>query len=799
VKVCLNRLTGHPGSGGARRRSSAAIAALLTCACAGLAGLSLLAGGASAASGLALPDGRSFELVTPPHKGGASVEALTREGGLILGAEDGQALTYVVSGPLGEEVEGNRTPEMQQVLATRTPAGWSSQDIATPHDNANGFAPGNAPEYQFFSSELSLALVEPVGATPEPPLAEGVTQATMYLRDNATATYLPLVTQANTAEGTQFGGRLEFVSATPDLGAALISSRVALAGPESSPGLYEWSAGKLQYVSVLPDGEALPAAEPGFYHAVLHNAISSDGSRIIFTDKEDLVTRGGHLYMRDTARGETLQLDAAQGVKEPASGSAQFQAASGDGSRVLFTDKYRLTESSKAEPKKGEPDLYECTIVEAAEKLTCQLTDLTAGEGPANVQGLMLGASEDGATAFIVATGVLSENENGNGETAAPGANNLYEIAERAGEWQTTFIGTLSAQDNPEWGGNANGDTAYVTARVSPNGRYFAFMSATPMTGYDNVDASPAAEGARDEEVFLYDTSTDELRCVSCNPSGPPHGVLDTERAGEGLGLLVDRRLVWGREKNEHWIAGNIPGWTAQTIASALFQSRYLADDGRLYFNSPDDLVPAATNGKEDVYEYEPAGVGSCESPTGGCVSLISGGGSDRESAFLEATPDGSSVFFMTESRLLAQDTDTAFDIYDARECSALSPCLTLASPPPPCAETEACRPAPPPQAIAGSYATTVVTASGNIAAAPGAGVLAESQGKTVPKKKPLTRAQKLKRALKSCRKHHAHAKKKRAACERSARKRYGKHKRHKQRAKHGTAHRPAARGGARR
>ncbi len=255
---------------------------------------------------------------------------------------------------------------------------------------------------------------------------------------------------------------------------------------------------------------------------------------------------------------------------------------------------------------------------------------------------------------------------------AVNGKDNLYELHYDGTQWSTTFIATLSGEDIPEWEGNQNGNTAYLTARVSPNGRYLAFMSAAPITGYDNIDANPAAKGARAEEVYLYDSATASLRCVSCDPSGArPAGVLDTEKAGEGLGLLVDRRLVWGREGQEHWLAGNIPGWTAQTLTSALFQSRYLSDEGRLYFNSPDDLVPAASNGKEDVYEYEPSGVGSCQSPSGACVSLISGGSSDRESAFIEATPDGSSVFFITEARLLPQDTDTAFDIYDARECTA--------------------------------------------------------------------------------------------------------------------------------
>ena len=85
-----------------------------------------------------------------------------------------------------------------------------------------------------------------------------------------------------------------------------------------------------------------------------------------------------------------------------------------------------------------------------------------------------------------------------------------------------------------------------MTARVSPDGRYLAFMSNRSLTGYDNVDANPAAKGARDEEVYLYDAATKLLLCASCNPNGqPPHGVFDTEKAGEGLGLLVDRRADW--------------------------------------------------------------------------------------------------------------------------------------------------------------------------------------------------------------------------------------------------------------
>jgi sugar lactone lactonase YvrE len=728
-------------------------------------------------SSFALPDGRAFEMVSPPNKQGAPVEALTREGGIILASEDGSKLTYVVDGALGENVEGNRSPEWQQVLATRGSSEWESQDIATPSSKAKGIAGGNAPEYQFFTPDLSTALDEPAEPGPQPPLAPGVTQATPYLRDNSTTTYLPLVTEANTSPGTQFGGHLHFLSATPDLSHVVIASTVALTGPGSSHGLYEWSGGQLQFVSVLPDGTASTGeAELGFFGRAVSHAISDDGSRVFWSSKQENSGKG-RLYMRDTARGQTIRLDAAKGVAEPEASSAQFQTASSDGSRVFFTDKQRLTPESTAEPGQaqtaGKPDLYECDIIEVTSKLSCDLKDLTVDHnegGNATVQNLLLGVGGDGAAVYLVAQGVLAGNENGNGETAQVGKNNLYRLQYDGSQWTTTFIATLSGDDSPEWEANNNVNTSFLTARVSPNGRYLAFMSAAPITGYDNVDVSSSAKGARDEEVYLYDSATASLRCVSCNPSGArPAGVLDTSESGEGLGLLVDRRKVWAELGKEHWLAGNIPGWTAQTLASALLQSRYLSDDGRLYFNSPDRLVPAARNAKENVYQYEPSGVGSCESPTGGCVALLSGGSSDHESAFIEATPDASSVFFVTQAQLLPQDTDTAFDIYDARECTASSPCLTPPPPPPGgCTSAGTCRPASPPlQAPGGPSGSATFSGPGNAAPLP-----ASKQQGLKSRVKPLTRAQKLAHALKACKKQHR--KKKRKACQAHARKLYG-------------------------
>ena len=443
-----------------------------------------------------LPDGRAWEMVTPPDKHGAPVEALTREGGLILASEDGDALAYVADGAILEEAEGSRSPEAQQYLATRGAGGWSAQDLVTPQVGAQGANVGGAPEYRFFTPDLSLGLVDPYdgaasGPNAEPPLAPEITQGTMYLRDDPplapdaaeavsykTAArngqrqdfpgYLPLLSEGDVAPGAAFGNQTEFEDATPDLSHVIIRSTVALEGEGSAPGLYEWAGGELKDVSVLEHGEPVGDAVLGYYRSQA-SAMSDDGTRVVWTGSE---TEPAHLYMRDTAKGHTIQLDRPQeGIAEAPSGAAIFQAASADGSRVFFTDKQRLTDGSTAEKEAGDEDLYECEMLETPGGLECHLHDLTsgvlrAGEHAA-VQGFVLGASEDGSSVYIVAKGVLAAGENGNGEAAAPDQENLYRLHEGGTGWVATFIAALSTEDFPDWRGGGRTPTALSRPRGS--------------------------------------------------------------------------------------------------------------------------------------------------------------------------------------------------------------------------------------------------------------------------------------------------------------------------------------------
>ena len=119
------------------------------------------------------------------------------------------------------------------------------------------------------------------------------------------------------------------------------------------------------------------------------------------------------------------------------------------------------------------------------------------------------------------------------------------------------------------------------------------------LTGYDNTDANHIGEGIRDEEVYLYQASTGLLTCASCNANGPSVGVLDASLAGEGLGLVGDRRGDWLGE----YLCGESSG--VDTVGPRRRDPRAAVSlhEGRLFFDSPDELVPQAVNAKEDVYD----------------------------------------------------------------------------------------------------------------------------------------------------------------------------------------------------
>lgn len=629
--------------------------------------------------GFQLADNRAWEMVSPPDKhGGVLSGSLNAH---IQAAADGEGLSYPSRGPIEADPQGTRAPEESTVLARRTGDGWRSKEITLPNDGVSELPVGNGSQYKLFSPDLSSALVEPRSTMP---LSPETSERTPYLRENTEPpAYTPLVTEANVSPGTEFAGDpnsplspVKLAGASPDLSHLVLSSKVPLlagAPPPPATSLYLWSAGQLQPVGVLPAAEGGAMADTrlaGSGPVSVRRAISADGSRV-FWSTGAITVHGGAvtgLYLRDTLAGETARLD----VVQPGAGGAgearpAFQGANPRGTVVFFTDSRQLT----ADAGPSGRDLYRCEIPAGSPAAGCaSLVNITAplaGSGEsAEVQGGASGMSDDASTIYFVANGVLDTTPNEAGGTAVSGEPNLYLWREGQG---VRFIAALAAADENDWGGN-NGFAYRMSAAASPGGRYLSFMSQRSLTGNANLDA---ASGKPVEQVFRYDAGADRLDCVSCNPTGAaPEGVAEELELVDPL-LLLDPRKMWVKQR----VAAILPEPTAAAAEDISFYSpRAVLDNGRVFFNAIDGLVPADSNGQWDVYQYEPTGVGDCSASSGGaaisrsaggCVSLISSGTGEREAVFLDAGESGEDVFFLSSARLSVTDEDDELDVYDAR------------------------------------------------------------------------------------------------------------------------------------
>ena len=670
-----------------------------------------------------LPDSREWELVSPPEKNGAKLSG-TEEKSYLQAAAAGDGIVYPASSPTEAAPRGNGDPDVQ-VLARRSSSGWSNVDLAIPHSFPTG--PTARQAYRAFSSDLSLGVLQPAGHF-EPALSSEATEETPYLRDSATGAFTPLVTPANDNTGLPFGeeeseaGCLnatcgpEFRGGSPDLSHLVLAPGIngravpLLAG--TTGGLYEWSAGKLAFVSEPPPGapELGGGAELGNEKGtVLAHAVSDDGSRVFWTQKS-AVSRAPLLFMRDLTRGVTIEIGA---------GEASFEGANAQGTLVFH-------------------DGRECEIPLAG-VLECK--PVLDKHGEELDDGTVLATSEDGSWVYF------QEKE---GLYVRHGSGEAKQIATSIGHIKSPNSANLSPQRDP-W-------------RASPDGQWFAFMSDSPLAGYDNHDA---VTGALDVEVYLYDESAESLVCASCEPTGArPHGTptVDLQLAAYGLS--------W-----EASLAASVPGWGPYANERALYDPRFVSDSGRLFFNAVGGLVPKDVNEQVDTYELEPAGVGSCTTATqtgtvvyspaaDGCVALISSGESPEESVFEDASVTGEDVFFLSSSRLSTLDLDGSLSLWDAHACTSVSPCLpTPPTQPPSCSTEASCKASSSPQpSTFGAPASATFHGSGNLASVP-----SPAGGSKVRR---VTRAQKLARALRACgRKRSRHGRK---ICEASVRRRYG-------------------------
>jgi hypothetical protein len=251
--------------------------------------------------------------------------------------------------------------------------------------------------------------------------------------------------------------------------------------------------------------------------------------------------------------------------------------------------------------------------------------------------------SADGSTAYFVSeAAIVGSAPNPEGAGPEPGGQNLY----RSKEGEIHFLGTVTNRDVEGESGSGvdglglwipalkrlpHGFLGLVPARSTPDGSVFLFKSRAALTGYDSGGKA---------EVYRYDSVASQLECLSCNPTGAS--------ASSDATLQSETREG------------------AKLFSAAAWPENLRSDGRRAFFESSEALVPGDVDGRNDVYEWEDQGVGSCTRP-GGCVYLISSPHSTRGEYLWAVSRSGDDVFFISSDLLVRSDVDQTPSIYDAR------------------------------------------------------------------------------------------------------------------------------------
>jgi DNA-binding beta-propeller fold protein YncE len=531
---------------------------------------------------------RQYEMVSPVDKQGVPVD--NRLTGTYASV-DGNRVMYAT----GKTVlpAGEAGPMLPRVLGSRAANAWDSQALDLPLDL---LVPANE---LFFgtvavSRDLNRALVVSQRKF-TPDAVEGTWN--LYLREPASAPFSVerLTLLASDARLDALTGNLGNYS---QVGTS--DDARTLAFNDGGGTMYEASPGTgLRVVSQLPDGTVVQSSVA----ATIKDAhqVSQDGSRIYFD------ARGGPapgLYLRENGT-TTIPISVSHRPGDPPTPvGANFEAASADGRYVIFSTA-------------GQPGL-------------------TAGAPDGATNKYRYDVDTDHLTLVATTAGQAGPTP---GSIALPEAGEVYYVngpnLYRGHGGSATPIAVLGSATD------ATGhpvDRMVFNSMVSPNGRYFAFVTTAPLAGYDTDGGAKCHalrlvnEGAHSLStlclaLYLYDSHDGTLTCPSCRSDGRP------TTGDVGIG----QPLGGGSSLNRMF-------------------ARSVLDDGTVFFDTPDPLVAADSNGTRDVY-----------SSHNGRATLISGGSQPTSATFLEATPNGNDVFFATSDRLVGQDQDDTTDLYDAR------------------------------------------------------------------------------------------------------------------------------------
>lgn len=634
-----------------------------------VAAFGLIAGPSSAA----LPDGRAYELVSPRDKNGGDVMVdTTRTRAAVSGGAVQYSSLAVFADARGT---GVATDYIARRDATPGTQGWTTHGITPLQD------PLTALELEIFGFDVRYMMLSPdlsrgvylskTTLTQGSPNVDNVHN--LYVRDDLLmpgAGHYSLISDCSAPPNGPCAAPLDGdpneqpkpAGASVDFSHVIFESpeNLALGATGSLPKLYEWDHGTVRLAGVLPDdacgsppcpadssAAGRGAGTDGNSGTYTPSTISQDGSRILFTSPVTSVSDGtptSNLYLRED-HTTTVQVNA----PEPGIGGLQpatFWAATPNLSKIFFT-------------VSGQLYMYDATLPASNDH---NLTLLSVDEEPngfgSGVFGV-IGASTDGHYVYFVSNDQLVAG-------GSPDCNLSVSASVCIFLWHDGQIREVAHIRNTVELSRIIGDSPWPssqqTARVTPDGKHLVFVSeGTPDeqppydhgTGCSGGNFVAFLNGNTPEcaEVYVYDATanggTGELDCASCNPLGVHQTVGDAQ---------INFRY-----------------------ATAAQQTSYLnhpvSDDGRyVFFGTTESLVPQDTNnGVYDVYEYN---------TVTHHVSLLSGGKSNDNAFFLDASADGRDVFFRTSDRLSPWDTDDQEDLYDARIGGGFPPPPT---PPSPC------------------------------------------------------------------------------------------------------------------
>lgn len=560
-----------------------------------------------------LPDCRAYELVTPPDINGGIPEAGTSFSrsevqfttSSVFDGGDTYVWTLNNSGLPGTGSNGISNP----YAARRTASGWVSSLLGPTVMESSKTAPGTPSAdlgYLPFIARSRGSLVLCAGCEP---VYIKYPDGSYRLAGEGT---VPTATDTDGNPNGLVDNLEPFIDWISAGGAhQIMESRVPLlseAPPTETSGVYDRTPQGLKLVSRMPDGT--PNASPAAFAGA-----SLDGSTVLFKlDDGSLFARVDNAKTIELAKGEFGQ-GLPGGVNTD--GSTAFYVQNGN----IFAYDFDL-EEAKPVTEAGDATLV---TISPDGSHAYFLSELITGEGQLGQPNLYVW---DGSTVRFIATVSPADLVWEDGMGGAP-----FGLA----MWTALY----KQRDLPA----ENDNRLLNTTRTTPDGRVIAFESAAQLTDYPN-------EGHF--EVYRYDTSSEQLDCVSCSR---------VEAAASADSSLDFKG----------------PGFSYQRV-SPMIDVHNLSEDGeQVVFDSADRLLPEDTNGVRDVYEWR-----------NGQLSLISTGEAEQSSLLVGVSPQGGDIFFRTGQPLVGQGQEPgALSIYDARVNGGLA--SQLAAPPIPGCSGEGC------------------------------------------------------------------------------------------------------------